>query len=472
MNTDYRILGLKQGASQAEIKKAYFKMVRLHSPESDPEKFQEIRKAYEHLTNAKNKPDGPVFAPLSDPLAAKMLKQIQIYRKEKNLTLYRNTCEEAWKRFPDDLQFLYLLIMAQRRCGNTGKAVKNAELLVSKAPENKWFQMVLSYSYKERGFTQKALHSCAKAYELGCREPDFLIMYASLCDNNRLYSQGITLLLELVSLDMRWSREDIPNLIEAYCGLLSMNYYGHTGSLPEILDRLHKFLTQYNIYAKEYIPRITFLIANACMDVHYRSAAYEFILQIFEDAQKTCRDEEENTQIQTAKQLFHFQRVLADSRIGETLLSYLELLHDFHFDEDESDEDEDEMLQKFSITDLQLCMIQEREDILAQAEILRQDHPEEYKKIAEFIKKMENKSKILLLKDQLLKTYKRLQPYFYDGQFYEQYPEEKILAMGSVIHKGLESKPYTRSTKKIGRNDPCPCGSGKKYKHCCMNKNS
>ena len=23
-------------------------------------------------------------------------------------------------------------------------------------------------------------------------------------------------------------------------------------------------------------------------------------------------------------------------------------------------------------------------------------------------------------------------------------------------------------TDKIGRNDPCPCGSGKKYKQCCM----
>jgi hypothetical protein len=23
---------------------------------------------------------------------------------------------------------------------------------------------------------------------------------------------------------------------------------------------------------------------------------------------------------------------------------------------------------------------------------------------------------------------------------------------------------------KIGRNDPCPCGSGKKYKHCCYDK--
>ena len=23
---------------------------------------------------------------------------------------------------------------------------------------------------------------------------------------------------------------------------------------------------------------------------------------------------------------------------------------------------------------------------------------------------------------------------------------------------------------RIGRNDPCPCGSGKKYKHCCLGK--
>lgn len=24
--------------------------------------------------------------------------------------------------------------------------------------------------------------------------------------------------------------------------------------------------------------------------------------------------------------------------------------------------------------------------------------------------------------------------------------------------------------QKIGRNDPCPCGSGHKYKHCCLNR--
>lgn len=27
--------------------------------------------------------------------------------------------------------------------------------------------------------------------------------------------------------------------------------------------------------------------------------------------------------------------------------------------------------------------------------------------------------------------------------------------------------PVKSSAPKVGRNEPCPCGSGKKYKHCC-----
>jgi hypothetical protein len=33
-------------------------------------------------------------------------------------------------------------------------------------------------------------------------------------------------------------------------------------------------------------------------------------------------------------------------------------------------------------------------------------------------------------------------------------------------HAALQPKPY-RAPEKVGRNDPCPCGSGKKYKKCC-----
>ena len=33
-----------------------------------------------------------------------------------------------------------------------------------------------------------------------------------------------------------------------------------------------------------------------------------------------------------------------------------------------------------------------------------------------------------------------------------------------------QRKQHTRSKRKVGRNDPCPCGSGRKYKHCCGKK--
>lgn len=38
---------------------------------------------------------------------------------------------------------------------------------------------------------------------------------------------------------------------------------------------------------------------------------------------------------------------------------------------------------------------------------------------------------------------------------------------GDVSAAEAKKKPVTNDGKKVGRNDPCPCGSGKKYKNCC-----
>ena len=45
--------------------------------------------------------------------------------------------------------------------------------------------------------------------------------------------------------------------------------------------------------------------------------------------------------------------------------------------------------------------------------------------------------------------------------------QAKITGMSGAGGDGSEKKQPVRKGKKIGRNDPCPCGSGKKYKHCC-----
>ena len=39
-----------------------------------------------------------------------------------------------------------------------------------------------------------------------------------------------------------------------------------------------------------------------------------------------------------------------------------------------------------------------------------------------------------------------------------------------VTNRGEDGEPKVvqrKTGKKVGRNDPCPCGSGKKYKKCC-----
>lgn len=57
---------------------------------------------------------------------------------------------------------------------------------------------------------------------------------------------------------------------------------------------------------------------------------------------------------------------------------------------------------------------------------------------------------------------------FTDGDTKNQDMSEKDLEKMFRAMEKIVNPPIRK--KKIGRNDPCPCGSGKKYKFCCMNK--
>jgi preprotein translocase subunit SecA len=45
--------------------------------------------------------------------------------------------------------------------------------------------------------------------------------------------------------------------------------------------------------------------------------------------------------------------------------------------------------------------------------------------------------------------------------------EEVAKVTGTNKDDTVQMKPKERAEKKISRNAPCPCGSGKKYKNCC-----
>ena len=46
----------------------------------------------------------------------------------------------------------------------------------------------------------------------------------------------------------------------------------------------------------------------------------------------------------------------------------------------------------------------------------------------------------------------------------------KVTGTSGGSDESLKKEPVRRKSAKIGPNDPCPCGSGKKYKKCCYLK--
>ena len=53
------------------------------------------------------------------------------------------------------------------------------------------------------------------------------------------------------------------------------------------------------------------------------------------------------------------------------------------------------------------------------------------------------------------------------GEGFEKMPDINLVDGKLSQDKGGISKTIVNEGPKIGRNDPCPCGSGKKYKNCC-----
>lgn len=68
-----------------------------------------------------------------------------------------------------------------------------------------------------------------------------------------------------------------------------------------------------------------------------------------------------------------------------------------------------------------------------------------------------------------------------DDEEYGVVPKESIVEkLNSLVEEKREHKlelerlasqpkvPFVHDKPQVGRNDPCPCGSGKKYKKCCL----
>ncbi len=125
-------------------------------------------------------------------------------------------------------------------------------------------------------------------------------------------------------------------------------------------------------------------------------------------------------------------------------------------------------LRKHILLDLSLCILEEWPENRELLKKIEENYPIFYQPIAVFVKQLEtyaDTGRISELRDRLIKDYDRLNKSYEGGFYYKKYPHRNPNRI-RVIRKNT-GEPFVRTDRKIGRNDPCPCGSGKKYKNCC-----
>lgn len=458
MEKYYRVLGVSRGAGQNEIKKAYFKLIRQYSPEKNPEQFREIREAYECLKNVQEEV-GPSFPQPKDSWAQQYLEQIKKYEKIGNFSMLRDLCQEAQRFFSEEIQFEYLLAVAQRKAGNTGKAIKTCENLIQKDSENKWYWRELAFSYIERGYSKKAIPAIKKAFSLGCSDNDFILTSSVICNEQKERKFSIEILLSLVKKEKRWSREEIPDVMEAFAGLLICQKTERM-DLREVFVIFEEFLEQYSLYLEEnadMLVQILLLIMYLSDNDLYKKHL-ENICRMMENSHSDKLKEA----VSELRKSAMFRRVEEDDRFSEIIIRGIYL---YYIDDLEGE------FRTFASLDLKLCMLKEREEILSQLDILEKEYPVFFDgEFREFAEKLRLGTNLENMKAAFQQQYAPLTQYIDGGRYFECYPEEMTRSFGKVIYQSDDYIPYVREERKIGRNNSCPCGSGKKYKHCCMNK--
>ncbi|HHU61504.1 MAG TPA: tetratricopeptide repeat protein [Natronincola sp.] len=108
-NELYKALEITPVADSHDIKKAYFRLVRKYSPEKEPEKFQQIRRAYETLRDTKARAN-------YDSLQA-YGKEIERLELAANQYIEQNDWESAAEAYEEMLQYAPELDWALNRLG-------------------------------------------------------------------------------------------------------------------------------------------------------------------------------------------------------------------------------------------------------------------------------------------------------------------------------------------------------------------
>lgn len=470
MKTDYaamyKALELAPGATPEEVKRAYFRLLRQYRPETHPEEFKRIRQAYEALKDGTPEIEEPAFPPPTDPILQMPLEMASASFKAGDYEEASVAYDGLMRIMPDDPFILLSLANAQRLAGHPQKAAKTALHMTELYPDNREAWRIAATQTYSRGWYKKALPMFRKAYSLGEKHLDFLTDYASAARDNMQLDECDQMCREILKTE-KWNKDNVEYAAEAY--VLLAHRVRNRKEAIELLDSYTAFLP-----GCRRLPLDTESLSIIVAAVFYGAEKLMEDFQVYQKADQCLalimkmRSADNSSMPGVLRSKLTLEMSRSDKRFHSTAwpgLAETSFMVDKDFPFFEASQEEKD----FAVVDTQLCLLKEDPDEFRQdAALLERDYPHLYEQNRDFIAAVLNGERDALffrLKKQFLKMYYK----FTGSNFLQLYPEEAPpQVQATKIHDDM--KPFTRSGKKVGRNDPCPCGSGKKFKRCCQGK--
>lgn len=461
MKDYYEILGLKSEASKNEIKRAYFKLVRKYPPDRYEAEFMEIREAYETLINEKTREQYDSINSIPNYMK-NGYNSARVLIEEDDLIGGIKVLEEMLKADPKLIIVKSLLAETYLKNYNTGKALKMYEELVASEPENAAFAGYLANSYLARGWHNKAIAAYDRAIEI---DSDNISLWMGLSETyikKHDYWKAKNVLEKALDLV-----KDAENNTTIYLRLIMVDIdFGIVTSIYKYLDKLTE-LTLNNDEVKDNVAWTLSHIAKYLLHIERLDEAKSVIDRAAEILPEDGDILQTKNEIQKFKQYIkEFDKLDKDKKIKMevTGLIAFEVLPNSILQVEEEEKKsmayfyENEMLNKY----------EKYKDSIKR---LERYYPELYAVKSEFFNKVSNsieRRKTKLHYEKQFDNYKHIMKTIFDIEEdeYEEYDD-----WDNDYYDDYEiQEPYVREEPKIGRNDPCPCGSGKKYKKCCGKK--
>ena len=447
MKNHYAVLDIDPSADAQQIKRAYYGLVRQYPPERFPREFKEIREAYDTLSDEKKRSAYDEAGDMPEQ-AIFPFNQAKIMMERGFPDQAAETLGNLLKYYPNVPLIRIEYARALELQGKTGIAIRIWEELVQQSPGDASFTLALANAYHRRGWRKKALDMFRRLTVIDGSDADHWIPMVVLHANADEFSEAGEVCLDAIEATRKHGNESTRLYAYAIVFSTDADPFYMEERFKDILRLIHEGKSDFGQNADNILSLLlAFMESRGAMHL------FPYIREIV--ATLPFVDEALRERLSKAER---FCEILELENNG-----FSDLFHDLFItllDGCDCGECRREILLA------EFAILNERDAFRTELIRLHKEYPQLYALHADFfnealrtrnLEKMIMQRVKVMAKNGYMPSHSSHASYAaYDD---EEYDEEEAFVIQETVR---------REGPKIGRNDPCPCGSGKKYKKCCL----